>query len=597
MRHPTAVRVVILALAVSTAFAHVAGQAPRLAVRIEAGSPPGAPVAIQPPLANAQGDVLLRVRNLGTKNVIAITVTTIIESRERTRPVALTSSETPVSIAPGATVDVPFTWDRMAMQQAGAQIADPSVITIAVSKARHDDSSEWAFDLVRSATDGRAALGLPAQVEPAQPPAGRAPVQPAQAPGPQALAPASRPRDVLFRMRMIDSTWCETVAVADFNGDKRPDLIACEYWYEAPAWTPHKIREINFNGTYVDNFSDLPLDVDGDGYVDVIQIAYFERRILWLRNPGKKGGAWSEEDIDRIGPTEFAFLVDLDNDGKAQELLPQFTGAAASATQWYALENGKWVKHVVGAQSFGHGIGVGDVNRDGRNDILTPVGWLEAPPNPVAEGTWTLHETDWSQLRVAVGPAAVAPPGPPAPSGAGATAAPQRPAEFGFMYVLDVNGDGRNDVVTTMAHSYGVLWFEQLADGRWMQRMIDNTWAQAHASALADLNGDGQPDLITGKRYWARSAASDASEREPLGLYWYEFRRRLPAAAASGLPPGGSIEWVRHIIDYGGRAGGGLQLRVADLDGDGDLDVVSGGKSGLFLAENLTKTPASGVRR
>jgi hypothetical protein len=93
---------------------------------------------------------------------------------------------------------------------------------------------------------------------------------------------------------MIDSTWCETVGVADFNRDAKLDLVACEYWYESPTWTPRKIRDINFNGAYVDNFSDLPLDVDGDGYVDVIQIAYFERRILWLRNPGRKGGPWTE---------------------------------------------------------------------------------------------------------------------------------------------------------------------------------------------------------------------------------------------------------------------------------------------------------------
>ncbi|MEP6918706.1 MAG: VCBS repeat-containing protein, partial [Acidobacteriota bacterium] len=323
---------------------------------------------------------------------------------------------------------------------------------------------------------------------------------------PLGVIPASRPRDVNFRMQMIDSTGCETVGVADVNRDSRLDLIACEYWYEAPAWTPHKIRDINFNGTYVDNFSDLPLDVDDDGFVDVIQIAYFDRRILWLKNPGRSGGAWTEHDIDRVGPVEFAFLVDLNNDGKANELLPQFTGAAQLGTQWYEVDKGHWTKHVVSTQHYGHGIGVGDLNGDRRNDIITPTGWLEAPANVTGDELWVFHETDWSQLRIQVGPTAVGPPGPaPAPS---APAVPPRPAEFGFMHVLDVNADGRNDIVTTMAHSYGVLWFEQLADGRWMQRLIDNTWAQSHASAVGDVNGDGQPDFVTGKRYWARSAAS-----------------------------------------------------------------------------------------
>ena len=147
------------------------------------------------------------------------------------------------------------------------------------------------------------------------------------------------------------------------------------------------------------------------------------------------------------------------------------------------------------------------------------------------------------------------------------------------MHVLDVNGDGRKDVVTTIAHASGVLWIEQAADGKWISRTIDNTWSQSHTSALADLTGDGQVELITGKRYHARNAAADASEREPLGLYWYEFQR--------GTPPT-NVSWVRHIIDYGGRAGTGLQMVAIDIDGDGDIDVVTGGKTGVFLAENLT---------
>ena len=269
-------------------------------------------------------------------------------------------------------------------------------------------------------------------------------------------------------------------------------------WFEAPSWTAHKIRDIPFTSGYVDNFSDLPVDVDGDGYTDVVQIAYFARKIVWLKNPGKTKNPWAENEIEAIGPTEFAFLVDLNNDGKALEILPQFTGAAASPVLWYELQDHKWVRHVVSPQSYGHGIGVGDLNGDGRNDILTAKGWLESPADPRAAGDWVFHASDWGQ---------------------------QGTSEFGFMHVLDVNGDGRKDVVTTIAHANGVLWIEQGADGKWTSRMIDNTWSQAHTSALADLTGDGQVELITGKRYHARNAAADATEREPLGLYWY----RIPA--------------------------------------------------------------------
>jgi hypothetical protein len=365
----------------------------------------------------------------------------------------------------------------------------------------------------------------------------------------------------------MDGGQSETAALADLNNDGALDLISSESWYEAPSWTKRPLRTIPITNNYVDNFSDLPVDVNGDGFMDLVQVGYFARRIVWIENPGRTGGAWTEHLIEAIGPTEFAFLVDLNNDGKAVELLPQFTGAAQSPLAWYEIQNGAWVKHIVASQSFGHGIGAGDVNGDGRADIVTPQGWLEAPADVRAPGEWTMHKTDWLQPQIPIGqpPSSAAGPAPP---GRGRGPAPIR-VEFGFMHVIDLNEDGRSDILTTMAHSFGVLWFEQRADGTWAQHLIDNTWSRSHASALADVNGDGRRDFVTGARFMGRNAA----ETEPLAMYWYEYR------------PGPAVNWTRHRISAGGEAGGGLQIAVGDIGGDGDADIVSGGKSGLFLFE------------
>jgi hypothetical protein len=332
----------------------------------------------------------------------------------------------------------------------------------------------------------------------------------------------------------------------------------------------------------------------------VVSVSWFAKKVAWWRNPGKTAAAdavWQEAAIHTGFNVEFALLVDLDNDGIAREILAQENGTGQS---WYECARGPseapegsadrrrrasasgggapralteddscWRKHVISDRSYGHGIGAGDVNGDKRNDILTPRGWLEAPADP-RTGPWTFH-ADWEGINTPATPSTTAvKPG-----------APPRVSELGFMHVLDVNGDGRNDVVTAAGHDYGVYWFEQQGNGQWTRRTIDPAWSQGHASTIVDLNGDGRPDLVTGKRFMAHNG-SDPGEKEPLGVYWYE---RLPSNPASTGP----MEWVRHVIDYGGRMGGGMQLPVADIDADGDLDLVCPGKSGLFLVENLTK--------
>ena len=358
-----------------------------------------------------------------------------------------------------------------------------------------------------------------------------------------ALLFGSRPPEIQFDKSTIDLGAAETCAFADINGDKRPDIVSGEFWYEAPLWTPHRFREIAFLNNYVDDFADLVADYDGDGQLDVVSVGWFSKSVAFWRNPGKGAGMWKKQDLETRFNVEFAFLVDLNNDGKALEILPQF-GSTKAPLAWYEFRNGKWETHVASETSFGHGIGAGDVNGDKRTDIITPKGWLEAPADP-RTGGWTMH-SDFDM------------------------------GDTGFIHVYDVDGDSQADLITSMAHNYGIFWMKRGAGSQWTKQLIDDSWSQAHSVALADLNKDGRPDLVTGKRYMAHNG-KDPGEREPLGVYWYENSKD---------DKGGPL-FVRHIIDYGTRAGGGMQVAVGDINGDGRADVGVGGKAGLFLFKNL----------
>jgi hypothetical protein len=360
----------------------------------------------------------------------------------------------------------------------------------------------------------------------------------------------SRPAEVPFTKTLIDPGAAETVAFADVNKDGKLDIVSGEYWYQAPSWMPHRFRELKFQDGYIGNFCDLAMDVNKDGYPDIVSCLGFAHRLVWMENPGKKGGAWKEHLIDQGNFIEFAFFVDLDNDKKAEELLPDYLGDTAP-TVWFEIKNGEFVKHVVSAKSYGHGIGAGDINGDGRNDIITPKGWFEAPPDP-RTGQWIWHP-DFDL------------------------------GETGFIYAVDVNGDGRNDLVASAAHDYGIFWWEQGPNSHWTKHVIDDTWSQGHGLTMVDVNRDGKPDFLTGKRYMAHD--HDPGSREPLGIYWYEF-----------LMDEGTVRWVKHVIDYSSRTGAGLHIPTADLYGDGGMEFAAAGKNGLFLFENRPSVRLAGSR-
>ena len=347
---------------------------------------------------------------------------------------------------------------------------------------------------------------------------------------------------VAFRRIRLDGAFrSEGVAVADFNRDGRLDIATGNILYLGPDWKPQPMRTAakEYNPeNYSEEFLCFAEDVDRDGWLDLIVVGFPGAGTRWLRNPGRSGGPWKEfPAIEKTG-NESPAWVDVDNDGRKELVFVSEKGMAFA--QPGADPKKPWPIKVIAGPADprpAHGLGVGDINADGRLDVLCPEGWWEAPQNP-ARLPWVFH---------------------PAKLG------DEAPAQ---MLVLDLNGDGRPDGVSSAAHRYGLWWYEQTAAG-WVPHEIDRSVSQLHALLLADLNGDGLPDLITGKRFWAHREGDEGID-DPAVLCWYEMKREKDGPA-----------WVRHDIDFD--SGVGLQFQVADLNGDGRLDIVTSNKKGVFI--------------
>ncbi len=375
---------------------------------------------------------------------------------------------------------------------------------------------------------------------------------------------------VRFTVQFLAHDANEGCDLADFDGDGKLDIVAGRNWYRNGTWTPRPVRLIDDWSGYAKSNGEWAHDVNGDGRPDVISMDFTGGEVFWYENPGGdellQGYLWPPHLLADTGQktNEVSDLVDLDGDGKPEWFSNQWTKTNPAIIWKFGQEErevavagpgGKstterqvvpvLVGHTIGAVS-GHGVGYGDINNDGRLDLLFGLGWYEGPASgdPLAQ-EWTYH-ADWDIHGSCP------------------------------MQVRDVNGDGVNDLIWSNAHDYGLyLWLGKglAADGKlaFEQQTIDDSFSQAHCLVYADLDGDGNEELITGKRIRAHNG-KDPGAAEPPTVRYYVWN-----SARNGFDA--------HIVNEG-QAGGGLQIRTADLDGDGDIDIVAAGKEGTKILWN-----------
>ncbi len=362
-------------------------------------------------------------------------------------------------------------------------------------------------------------------------------------------AAAEKGPQITFKRTQLDPKFrSEGVSVGDFNSDGRLDISAGAVYYAAPDWklvpvveNPPEYDPLNYSNSFC-NFAD---DVNGDGRTDLLVVDFPGKETWWFEQPEKPDGLWQRHTATPVTNNESPSYLDVDGDGQRELLLGydpgQYIGYARRTAE------GLWPLVAVsaakapGTNRFSHGIGSGDINGDGRNDVMVIEGWWEAPKDK-SQSSWVFH---------------------PAPLGEACAQ----------MYAYDVDGDGDNDVLSSSAHQIGIWWHEQTPEG-WKTHEITDAITQTHSLNLADINGDGLADLVTGKRFSAHGPKGDARPDDPAVVMWFELGRE------NGKPV-----WTPHEIDHD--SGVGTQFEVADVNGDGLLDVVTSNKKGTHYFEQV----------
>lgn len=355
-----------------------------------------------------------------------------------------------------------------------------------------------------------------------------------------------------FKVKWLAIDTNEGCDIGDINKDGHLDIVAGRNWFAGPDFLPRPVRSIGeFGKDYSENNGEHLHDVDGDGWLDIVAGSFLPTEIKWFKNPGeeglKHGKLWPENVLvdTKFSQNEMSWLRDMDGDGTADFVTNSWNNNMRMA-YWKLNKEASdselpTVQRVIVGTTNGHGQGFGDVNGDGLEDIVFGNGWYERPSKNADKGDWKYH-ADFNL------PSASCP-----------------------ILVVDIDRDGRGDLIWGDGHNFGLNFYRQLEpkNGKLVfeKNSIDKSWSQAHALALADIDGDGHDEIITGKRVRAHSGGDPGASERP-AMYYYDWDQE-------------SKKFTRHQIAKG--VGTGLQIRVADVNDDEMLDIVVAGKEGTQI--------------